>query len=34
MNCPEDRCPICWSDGIDSLKTENGDYCQEHEEEL
>ena len=32
MNCPEDRCPICWSDGIDSIKAEGSDYCQEHEE--
>lgn len=34
MDCPENRCPICWSNDIDSLKTEDGDYCEEHEEEL
>ena len=34
MDCPENRCPICWSNDIDSLKTENGDYCEEHEGEL
>jgi hypothetical protein len=34
MECPEDRCPLCWYAGIDTLKTEGGYYCQEHEEEM
>lgn len=33
-DCPEDRCPICWEDGIDSLKEDGGDYCQYHREEM
>jgi hypothetical protein len=34
MECPENRCPICWYDGIDSL-VEDGDFCcQRHEEEM
>lgn len=32
MDCPEDRCPLCWYDHIDSLKVEGGDYCYEHQE--
>lgn len=31
MDCPNDRCPICWSNNIDSLKAENCDFCEEHE---
>lgn len=34
MVCPEDRCPLCWNDGIDSLKAKNGSYCEEHEMEM
>lgn len=33
MECPEDRCPLCWYNNIDALKVENGDYCEEHQEE-
>ena len=33
MNCPDDRCPICWNDGVDSLKAEGGDFCEEHEQQ-
>ena len=33
MECPEDRCPLCWYQNIDALKVENGDYCEEHQEE-
>lgn len=34
MECPEDRCPLCWYHNIDALKVENGDYCEEHQEEM
>lgn len=34
MECPEDRCPLCWYNNIDALKVENGDYCEEHQEEM
>lgn len=30
MNCPENRCPICWNDDIDSIKAEGSDFCEEH----
>ena len=32
MDCPDDRCPLCWNEGIDSLKAEGADYCEEHME--
>lgn len=32
--CPEDRCPICWYNGMDSLKAEGGDFCEEHKQEF
>ena len=34
MDCPEDRCPLCWDKGIDSLIVDGGYYCQEHEDEM
>ena len=34
MECPDDRCPICWFDNIDSLKTEYGSFCEEHESNM
>lgn len=34
MECPDDRCPICWFNNIDSLKKENCDFCEEHEKEM
>lgn len=34
MECPENRCPICWHDGIDALVEDGGLYCQMHEKEM
>lgn len=28
--CPEDRCPLCWYEQIDSMKADGEDYCTEH----
>lgn len=34
MDCPEDRCPLCWYQDVDALKVDGGDYCEEHQEEM
>lgn len=34
MECPENRCPVCWYNGVDTLVGEGSYYCQEHEELL
>ena len=34
MDCPENRCPLCWYEGIDNLIEDGESYCQQHNEEL
>lgn len=33
MECQNNRCPLCWYDGIDTIVEEGHEYCHEHEEQ-